>query len=312
MPDRPLAVVPPAARRSPAPSKAAWHEAHPTIGVSVAPAQRDAIAAAAQAAGTTMGAHLLGGHERAAAAEARLRHAQAAHRTQLAALKRDHAAALTAANQQAQVAVAAAEARGRTQADPDLRAAAAAALRAAQDWQAGFALLLDYFGERGDALLRGVTDPARSAATARWLDAQERTVDLQLAMRAVRPPLPREFARELAAARDEGRREGASAGRAAARREVATAETALADHTQELAAATVRTAELERTLTTAQGRIADLEAVVAGVDAEALAERARRDPSDWLLRLSAAAAGVKAQPRLAAVAARHTTPEPAA
>ncbi len=61
-------------------------------GVSVTPAQRDAVASAAQAAGVTMSAYLLAAVESARAAERTLREARTGHRAELARLGRAHEA----------------------------------------------------------------------------------------------------------------------------------------------------------------------------------------------------------------------------
>ncbi|MDA8329732.1 MAG: hypothetical protein M0027_00710 [Candidatus Dormibacteraeota bacterium] len=221
MPNRPVAV--------PAP-KAAWHKEHPTIGVSVIRAQRGAIAAAAEAAGLTMGAYLLAGAERAQAAEARLRDAEAAHADQLAEVRREGAAqvvqlrrqlsaAAEAADEHTQAAIAAAEARGRVQVDPELRAAAEAAGREAAEWRAGGERLVEFFAERGEKLLEWTPDDPRvRAGVRRWLEAQEAAVRVALGQHADGLPLPLQVEAQVRAARAEERQlVAAEAGTAIAR-----------------------------------------------------------------------------------------------
>ena len=128
MQDRAVTILPAARVRSAPPSKQAWHKAHPTIGVSVTPAQRDAIAAAAETAGVTMGAYLLRGTDRARAAEDRLRAVGAAHQAEIARLQRELAAAGELALEEMQAATTAAYAQGRAEADP-------AALRELAYWR---------------------------------------------------------------------------------------------------------------------------------------------------------------------------------
>lgn len=111
MAPRPLTMLPQrTSSRTGPPSKGRWDKAHPTVGVCMPRAQRDALAARAQAEGTTMGALLRGDladRDRAiaeacergraeAAAEARREGAAA-----LDALRREHALALASAGDSA-------------------------------------------------------------------------------------------------------------------------------------------------------------------------------------------------------------------
>ena len=120
MQDRAVTILPAATQREAPPSKRAWHQAHPTIGVSVTRAQRDTIAAAAAAAGVTMGAYLLSGADRAQAAEDRLQEVEAAHQGEVAELRRRLLVEGEEAEAHLQAAATAAYAQGRAAADPEL------------------------------------------------------------------------------------------------------------------------------------------------------------------------------------------------
>lgn len=163
-------------------------------------------------------------------------------------------------------------------------------------WRSGAEVLVTYFAERGEMLVKSVSGSSRAPVVARWLDAQESAIQAALGLRADELPLPR----RVAAAIEEARKEERAVVRTAAGERVAELQ---GTHAAELATATKRIRDLEVALATATDRIRDLEAVAAGADAESLAERARRNPSDWLLGLSAALSRVAAQPQLNALAA---------
>jgi hypothetical protein len=118
MQDGAVTILPAAAQREAPPSKRAWHQAHPTIGVSVTAAQRDTIAAAAEAAGVTMGAYLLSGANRAQAAEDRLQEVEAARQGEVAELRRRLLVDGEEAEAHLKAATTAAYAQGRAEAEP--------------------------------------------------------------------------------------------------------------------------------------------------------------------------------------------------
>lgn len=142
-------------------------------------------------------------------------------------------------------------------------------------------------------LVRSVSGSTRAPAVARWLDAQESAIQAALGLRPDELPLPR----RVAAAIGEALKEERAVVLTVAGERVAKLQ---GTHAAELASATDRMRDLEVALATATNRIRDLDAVMAGVNAEDIAERARRDPSDWLLGLEAAFTRVAAQPRLIA------------
>lgn len=301
-----------ASGRRPPPSKARWSAGHPTIGVNVDRATYDVLDARRRAEGKTWAALLLGDltdrdAERASTrTEGAAAERKAADR-ELAILRREHAATLAAAEEHAEAreraasewtraAVAEAEARGRAQADPALIAEVERARQEAESWQAGSVTLLRYFEERGTMLQEWADEPSQAAALSSWLNAQEAAIRATLVRQADQLPLPRQVAAEIEAARADER---TLVLEAAAGRSVELQRT----HATERATLQAERDAARAALATATARLHDLETVVAGLNSEAIAERARRDPSDWLLGLEAALARVAAQPRLTALAA---------
>lgn len=192
----PLKVVPePAPQRRQAPSKAAWHADHPSVTVHLRSADRNRLGAEARAAGVTIGAYLLAGAQRAQAAEDRLQEVEAAHRAEIAQLRRELAAVAQLAQQEAQAAVASAYQQGRAAANPAAAQELAywrQAAPALSGWRAEIDRLTDqvlsYLADRE-------TEPWAGHAHRRYVelvrqcrDAVDRQLDLALEpLRAVWP-----------------------------------------------------------------------------------------------------------------------------
>jgi len=258
-----------------------------TIGVEMPVADAEALRARSDAAGVPVGAILRGDLEardaELSAATARVeRAARKAASGELARLRREHGTELGALRRQLAVERKAVPETVRLAVERALAEADTPAGRAAAHRQAAVHAELERLEVAEVAEQEARTRARQLRVEADAAEAQERLAQLR-----------GDHDAELEAA--ERRGEDRMAGVAAER---ITAAQGAAGRLQP---------EVERlgsALAEAQERLADLEAVVAGVDAEALAERARRDPSDWLVGLAAATAIMAARPRLAAVAAR--------
>lgn len=272
------------------PSKDRDAAENPTVGVRMTRAQRDALAARAEAAGVSMGALLLSGladKDQAVAAahdegftegaarqrEADARHLAALdrdHQRALAALRRDHKAGLTAAAKQAQLAVEAAYQRGLAEADPAQIARAEEARDVARSWQVGVTALLRHFEARGEMLLTRA-EPSTRVTVERLLDAQERAVQLAFGRQADNVPLPRQLAAAVAAAvEDEDALLSHVAGKRIAQlqRDHADAVAKLQQQLAELADVPDQLVETQAKLSTTQRALDAAQAEAAGVRAQ--------------------------------------------
>lgn len=268
------------------PRSAAQRALFATIGVEMPIADAEAIHARARAAGVAVGAILRGDHaarerERAAAIGRAQRDAQRAVAAELGQARREHGTVVAALRRQLAAAEQAAAGREQAAVERALAAADTPAGRAALHRDAAVHAELERLevAEIEAQEVRARADRLRAEADA--TDQQERLARLRS-----------DRDRELAAA--ERRGEARMAGVAAARI------TAVQSEADRLRPEIER---LEAALAAATDRMRDLEAVVAGVDAQALAERARRDPSDWVAAYAAGFARVAAQPRLERVVA---------
>ena len=206
--------VPSTSNRSPSKDRDAAQ--NPTVGVRMTRAQRDTLAARAEAAGVSMGALLMGaladqdqavaaartqvfvdGADAQRAADTREREARdSEHRAALADLKRSHNAELAASAEAAQTAVDAAYQQGLAQADPALQAEVeivrfelrryAAAFDAYEDHRSNLVGLVNQVLASGDRL----TDPVERTLYRRYRELAHKQLDnfdriLDLALRPI-------------------------------------------------------------------------------------------------------------------------------